>query len=66
MIWLFLISLGGTLKCTTTEDLKLLPREENFQAFSKKVKRVVNNSNYGAKEKACSDSPRLEKLSQIL
>ena len=40
-----------------TESLDALPREENFEAFRKKVKLIVNNSNYGAKEKAKKLAP---------
>ncbi len=42
--WHFKVQQNGKFKC--------FPSEENFKSFRKKVKHIVNNSNYGAKEKA--------------
>ena len=47
--WHFNVYNDGRLKST--------PSAENFKAFRKKVKHVVNNSNYGAKEKARKLAP---------
>lgn len=41
----------------TTESLEVNKREENFKAFRKKVKHIINNSNYGAQVKACKLAP---------
>ena len=49
--WNFRVQKNGKFRCT--------PSEENFKAFQTKVKHVVNNSNYGAKNKA-------EKLAPII
>ena len=42
--WHFKVQKNGKFRCT--------PSVENFKAFRKKVKHIVNNSNYGATEKA--------------
>lgn len=42
--WRFKVQKNGKFRCT--------PSEENFLAFRKKVKTIVNNSNYGAKVKS--------------
>jgi 5-methylcytosine-specific restriction endonuclease McrA len=47
--WYFKVQQNGKFRCT--------PSEENFKAFRQKVKRVVNNSNYGAKVKAKKLAP---------
>jgi RNA-directed DNA polymerase len=49
--WHFKVQQNGKLRCT--------PSVDNFKAFRKKVKEIVNNSNYGAKVKA-------EKLAPIV
>jgi len=49
--------LGWHFKVYNDGRLKTTPSEENFKAFRKKVKHVVNNSNYGAKEKARKLAP---------
>ncbi|MEG5061981.1 reverse transcriptase domain-containing protein [Microcoleus sp. A2-C5] len=49
--WTFKVQKNGKFKCT--------PSEENYKAFRKKVKHVVNNSGYGAVVKA-------EKLAPIV
>ena len=49
--WNFYVQQNGKFKC--------VPSVENFKAFRKKVKHIVNNSNYGAKVKA-------EKLAPIV
>jgi hypothetical protein len=54
-----LISSAGILKCKATESLDAFPSVDNFKAFRKKVKHIVNNSSYGAKVKA-------EKLAPIV
>jgi group II intron reverse transcriptase/maturase len=47
--WHFYVQQNGKFRCT--------PSEENFKAFRKKVKYIVNNSNYGAKAKALKLAP---------
>ncbi|MEC4816977.1 MAG: reverse transcriptase domain-containing protein [Scytonema sp. PMC 1069.18] len=47
--WNFRVQKNGKLRCT--------PSEENFKAFRKKVKKIVNCSNYGAKAKARKLAP---------
>jgi RNA-directed DNA polymerase len=42
--WYFKVQKNGKFRCT--------PSEENYKAFRKKVKAIVNNSNYGATTKA--------------
>ena len=49
--------LGWHFKVYNDGRLKSTPSVENFKAFRKKVKHVVNNSNYGAKEKALKLAP---------
>jgi len=49
--WHFKVQSNGKFRCT--------PSEENFKKFRKKVKAIVNSSNYGAKVKA-------EKLAPIV
>ncbi|MUG93034.1 hypothetical protein F7734_11525 [Scytonema sp. UIC 10036] len=44
--------LGWHFKVYNDGRLKTTPSEDNFKTFRKKVKKVVNNSNYGAKVKA--------------
>ncbi|MEH2333713.1 reverse transcriptase N-terminal domain-containing protein [Nostoc sp.] len=51
--------LGWHFKVQKNGKFKSVPSVDNFKAFRKKVKHIVNNSNYGAKEKA-------EKLSPIV
>ncbi|MGH2414457.1 MAG: group II intron reverse transcriptase, partial [Microcystaceae cyanobacterium] len=47
--WHFRVQTNGKFRCVPTVD--------NFKAFRQKVKHVVNNSNYGAKEKATRLAP---------
>ena len=47
--WHFKIQKNGKFRCT--------PSEENYQAFRKKVKSIINCSNYGAKEKSKKLAP---------
>lgn len=47
--WHISVQKNGKFRCT--------PSVENFQAFRKKVKHVVNNSNHGAKVKATKLAP---------
>jgi RNA-directed DNA polymerase len=47
--WHFKVQNNGKFKCT--------PSEENYKAFRKKVKNIVNNSNYGARKKALKLAP---------
>lgn len=47
--WHFKIQQNGKFRC--------VPSKENFQKIRKKVKAIVNNSNYGAKEKAKKLAP---------
>jgi retron-type reverse transcriptase len=49
--WNFIVQQNGKFRCT--------PSEDNYLTFRKKVKAIVNNSNYGALVKA-------EKLSSII
>ena len=49
--WNFYVQQNGKFRC--------VPSEDNYKAFRKKVKKIVNNSNYGAKVKA-------EKLAPIV
>ncbi|MEH2331938.1 group II intron reverse transcriptase/maturase [Nostoc sp.] len=51
--------LGWHFKVQSNGKFKSTPSVENFKAFRKKVKHIVNNSNYGSKVKA-------EKLSPIV
>ncbi|MBW4687747.1 MAG: hypothetical protein KME40_22215 [Komarekiella atlantica HA4396-MV6] len=47
--WHFYVQQNGKFRC--------VPSEENFKAFRKKVKKIVNHSNYGAKVKAQKLAP---------
>lgn len=47
--WHFQVQLNGKFRST--------PSEENFKAFRKKVKAIVNNANYGANAKARKLAP---------
>jgi RNA-directed DNA polymerase len=47
--WHFQVQTNGKFRCT--------PAQENFKAFRKKVKAIVNSSNYGAKVKAKKLAP---------
>ena len=47
--WFFKVQSNGKFRC--------VPSVENFKAFRKKVKEIVNNSNYGAKIKAKKLAP---------
>lgn len=49
--------LGWHIKVQDNGKFRCTPSEENFQAFKKKVKAIVNNSNYGAKVKAKKLAP---------
>jgi group II intron reverse transcriptase/maturase len=51
--------LGWHFKVQSNEKFRCVPSVDNFKAFRKKVKHIVNNSNYGAKVKA-------EKLAPIV
>ena len=42
--WNFYVQENGKFRC--------VPSDENYLAFKKKVKHIINNSNYGAEEKA--------------
>ncbi|MBG1242059.1 group II intron reverse transcriptase/maturase [Nostoc sp. NZL] len=44
--------LGWNFKVQKNGKLRRTPSTDNFKAFRKKVKHIVNNSNYGAKVKA--------------
>jgi group II intron reverse transcriptase/maturase len=44
--------LGWHFKVQKNGKFRSTPSEENYKAFRKKVKHIVNNSNYGATEKA--------------
>jgi RNA-directed DNA polymerase len=47
--WHFKVQKNGKFRC--------IPSVDNFKAFRKKVKHIVNNSNYGTKEKATRLAP---------
>ena len=47
--WSFYVQENGKFRC--------VPSNENYQAFKKKVKTIVNNSNYGAEVKAKKLAP---------
>ena len=47
--WHFKVQANGKFRC--------VPSEDNFKAFRKKIKKVVNCSNIGAKEKAIKLAP---------
>ncbi|MGJ5633162.1 group II intron reverse transcriptase/maturase [Nostoc sp. CALU 1950] len=49
--------LGWHFKVQKNGKFKSIPSVDNFKAFRKKVKHIVNNSNYGAKEKATRLAP---------
>jgi RNA-directed DNA polymerase len=49
--------LGWHFKVQNNGKFRSTPSEENFKAFRKKVKFIVNNSNYGAKVKAIKLAP---------
>ncbi len=51
--------LGWRFKVQSNGKFRCVPSVDNFKAFRQKVKNIVNNSNYGAKEKA-------EKLAPIV
>ncbi len=51
--------LGWHFKVQSNGKFRCVPSVDNFKAFRQKVKNIVNNSNYGAKEKA-------EKLAPIV
>ncbi|MDF5715276.1 MAG: reverse transcriptase domain-containing protein [Rhizonema sp. NSF051] len=50
--------LGWHFKVQANEKFKCVPSEDNFKAFRKKVKAIVNGSNYGSRTKA----EKLERL----
>ncbi|MFW9258277.1 group II intron reverse transcriptase/maturase [Nostoc sp. CALU 546] len=49
--------LGWHCKVQKNGKFRSTPSVDNFKAFRKKVKHIVNNSNYGAKEKATRLAP---------
>ncbi|MCC5655399.1 reverse transcriptase N-terminal domain-containing protein [Nostoc sp. XA013] len=49
--------LGWHFKVQSNEKFRCTPSVDNFKAFRKKIKHIVNNSNYGAKEKAIRLAP---------
>ena len=49
--------LGWHFKVQKNGKFKSTPSVDNFKAFRKKVKHIINNSNYGAKEKATRLAP---------
>jgi RNA-directed DNA polymerase len=49
--------LGWHFKVQKNEKFRCRPSEDNYKAFRKKVKAVVNSSNYGAMEKATKLAP---------
>ncbi len=49
--------LGWNFKVQTNGKFRSVPSVDNFKAFRKKVKHIVNNSNYGATTKAAKLAP---------
>ena len=49
--------LGWHFKVQSNGKFRSIPSADNFKAFRKKVKQIVNSSNYGAKEKAKKLAP---------
>jgi RNA-directed DNA polymerase len=49
--------LGWHFKVQSNGKFKCVPSVDNFKSFRKKLKTIVNSSNYGAKEKAAKLSP---------
>ena len=49
--------LGWHFKVQNNGKFRCVPSVDNFKAFRKKVKHIVNNSNYGATEKAVKLAP---------
>ncbi len=49
--------LGWHFKVQTNGKFRCVPSADNFKAFRQKVKHIINNSNYGAKEKAKKLAP---------
>jgi RNA-directed DNA polymerase len=49
--------LGWDFKVQGNGKFRCVPSEDNFKSFRKKVKAIVNNSNYGATEKAKKLAP---------
>jgi group II intron reverse transcriptase/maturase len=49
--------LGWHFKVQRNEKFRCVPSVDNFKAFRKKVKHIVNNSNYGSKVKAKKLAP---------
>lgn len=49
--------LGWNFKVQKNGKFRSKPSEENYKAFRKKVKTLVNSSNYGAKDKATKLAP---------
>ncbi len=49
--------LGWNFKVQQNGKFRGIPSEENYKTFRKKVKKIVNRSNYGAKVKAAKLSP---------
>lgn len=49
--------LGWHFKVQTNEKFRCVPSKDNFKAFRQKVKKIVNCSNYGAKDKAKKLAP---------
>ncbi len=49
--------LGWNFRVQKNGKFRSTPSEENFKAFQRKVKHVINNSNFGAKAKAAKIAP---------
>jgi len=49
--------LGWHFKVQSNGKFRCVPSVDNFRAFRQKVKNIVNNSNYGAREKAKKSAP---------
>ena len=49
--------LGWNFKVQKNGKFRSIPSEDNYKAFRKKVKHIVNNSNYGATTKAIKLAP---------
>lgn len=49
--------LGWHFKVQSNGKFRSIPSEENFKTFRKKIKEIINSSNYGAKVKATKLAP---------
>ena len=57
--------LGWTFKVQNNGKFRSYPSEENYKAFRKKVKAIINCSNYGSVDKAKKLAPHRERLEEL-